>query len=46
MGAFFRHFRVRLGTPKAITATAHKLACIFYHLWIQGGEYKDPGVDA
>jgi hypothetical protein len=23
----------RLGSPKAITATAHKLARIFYHMW-------------
>jgi transposase len=46
LGAFFRRLRARLGTPKAITATAHKLARIFYHLWTQGGEYNDPGVDA
>jgi transposase len=26
LGAFFRRMKVRLGTPKAITATAHKLA--------------------
>jgi transposase len=25
-GAFFRRMQVRLGTPKALTATAHKLA--------------------
>jgi hypothetical protein len=25
-GAFFRRMKARLGTPKAITATAHKLA--------------------
>ena len=24
--------RAKLGAPKAITATAHKLACISYHL--------------
>jgi hypothetical protein len=34
-----------LGSPKAITATAHKLARIFYCLWTSGGEYHDPGVD-
>jgi hypothetical protein len=27
-GAFFRRMRARLGAPKAITATAHKLACL------------------
>ena len=26
LGAFFRRMQARLGTPKAITATAHKLA--------------------
>ena len=26
LGAFFRRMKARLGTPKAITATAHKLA--------------------
>ncbi len=44
-GAFFRRLRARLGSPKAITATAHKLARIFYCLWTSGGEYHDPGVD-
>ena len=34
-----------LGTPKAITATAHKLARIFYRLWTSGGNYQDPGMD-
>ena len=44
-GAFFRRLRARLGSPKAITATAHKLARIFYCLWRGGGEYHDPEVD-
>ena len=44
-GAFFRRLRARLGSPQAITATAHKLARIFYCLWKRGGEYQDPGVD-
>lgn len=46
LGAFFRRLRVRLGAPKAVTATAHKLARIFYCLWTKGGEYHDPGVDS
>ena len=29
-----------------ITATAHKLARIFYHLWTTGDAYVDMGVDA
>jgi hypothetical protein len=34
-----------LGTPKAITATAHKIARLFYYLWTRGESYVDPGVD-
>lgn len=45
LGAFYRRLRSRLGTPKAITATAHKLARIFYYLWTRGEAYVDPGVD-
>jgi hypothetical protein len=37
--------RSRLGAPKAVTATAHKLARIFYHLWKTGDQYKDIGID-
>jgi transposase len=32
LGAYFRRMRAKLGAPKAITATAHKLARIIYHL--------------
>ena len=32
LGAFFRRLRSRLGAPKAITATAHKLARLVYSL--------------
>jgi transposase len=32
LGAFYRRMRSKLGAPKAITATAHKLARIYYHL--------------
>ncbi len=45
LGAFYRRLRSRLGTPKAITATAHKLARIFYRLWTTGGNYQDIGMD-
>lgn len=45
LGAFYRRTRARLGPAKATTATAHKLARIFYRLWITGGEYTDPGAD-
>ncbi len=45
LGAFYRRLRSRLGTPKAITATAHKIARIFYRLWTSGGNYRDLGAD-
>lgn len=45
IGAFYRRIRSRLGAPKAVTATAHKLARIFYHLWKNGGQYTDLGAD-
>jgi len=45
LGAFYRRLRNRLGAPKAMTATAHKLARIFYRLWTTGESYSDPGVD-
>ncbi len=38
-GAYLRRQRSRLGTPKAITATAHKLARIVYHLVRYGLAY-------
>jgi hypothetical protein len=44
-GAFYRRLRARLGAPKAITATAHKLARLFYLMWTNGAEYVDPGLD-
>ncbi|MBW4620404.1 MAG: IS110 family transposase [Cyanosarcina radialis HA8281-LM2] len=46
LGAFYRRLRHRAGAPKAITATAHKLARIFYRLWRTGEDYVDLGVDA
>jgi transposase len=32
LGHFYRRMRAKLGAPKAITATAHKLARIIYHM--------------
>lgn len=32
LGNFFRRMRAKLGAPKAITATAHKLARVIFHL--------------
>ncbi len=45
LGAFYRRLRSRLGAPKAITATAHKLARMFYRLWTTGEPLADPGAD-
>ena len=39
LGAYLRRQRSRLGAPKAITATAHKLARIIYHLMRHGVAY-------
>jgi hypothetical protein len=39
LGAYLRRQRSRLGAPKAITATAHKLARIVYHLVRYGLAY-------
>jgi transposase len=32
MGNYFRRMKARLGTPKALTAAAHKLARIVYYM--------------
>lgn len=45
LGSFYRRLRSRLGAPKAITATAHKLARMFYRLWTTREAYTDPGAD-
>ena len=45
LGAFYRRLRSRLGAPKAITATAHKLARLFYQTWTTVGRYCDPGME-
>jgi len=41
LGSFHRRMRARLGPGAAATATAHKLACIIYHLL----KHKEPYVD-
>jgi transposase len=46
LGAFFRRLKARLGTPKAITATAPKLARLVYSLLQHGSAYVQQGVDA
>jgi hypothetical protein len=41
LGHFYRRMRAKLGAPKAITATAHKLARIIYHMVTTGQEYYE-----
>lgn len=43
MGAFYRRIRAMRGAPKAITATARKLACLVYRMLTYGMEYVDLG---
>jgi transposase len=43
LGAYLRRQRARLGTPKAITATAHKLARLIYAMLTHGTAYVDAG---
>ncbi len=45
LGAFYRRKRSQLGAPKAITATAHKIARLVYSMLKYGSEYVDPGQD-
>jgi transposase len=45
LGAQYRRLRTRLGAPKAITAMARKLACLFYRLLKQGKQYVDKGTE-
>ncbi len=43
LGAYYRRKRSQLGPPKAITATAHKIARLVYSLLKYGAKYIDPG---
>lgn len=44
-GAFLRRMKARLGSPKAITALAHKLAKLIYIMLKYGSEYIEKGVE-
>src|SRR5207244_12793698 len=41
LGEYYRRIRARLGAPKAITAAAHKLARIIYHLLTSRQPYDE-----
>lgn len=45
LGAYYRRMRAKHGAPKAITATAHKLARLIYSMLKHGTEYVDQGQD-
>jgi transposase len=44
LGAFFRRLAARVGKAKAVTATARKIAVLFYNTLRYGAAYADPGV--
>ena len=45
LGAFLRRKKAHLGAPKAITATAHKLARLIYSMLRYGQDYVDAGAE-
>lgn len=45
LGAFYRRLSARIGKAKAVTATARKLAVLFYNAMRFGTQYQDPGAD-
>ena len=42
LGVFYRRIKARHGAPKAMTATARKLAVLLHHLLTTGQEYCEP----
>lgn len=43
LGAFYRRLSARVGKAKAVTATARKIAVLFYNSLRHGIAYSDPG---
>lgn len=43
LGAFYRRLSARIGKAKAVTATARKIAVLFYNTLRYGMAYRDPG---
>lgn len=43
LGAFYRRLSARIGKAKAVTATARKIAVLFYNALRHGMDYVDPG---
>jgi len=44
-GDLYRRWKARLGTPKAITAMAHRLARLVYRMLKYGQRYVDQGAE-
>ncbi len=45
LGGFYRRVQSRHGSAKAITATARKIAVIFYNMLSKGTEYVEKGLE-
>ena len=43
LGAYYRRLAARIGKAKAVTATARKIAILFYNALRYGQKYTDPG---
>src|SRR5467141_2771930 len=46
LGAFYRRLSSRIGRAKAVTATARKIAVLFYSAVRHGMDYVDPGASS
>ncbi len=46
LGAFYRRLAGRIGKQKAVTATARKIAVLFYNALRYGMVYRDPSATA
>src|SRR6201997_4603938 len=46
LGAFYRRLSARIGKAKAVTATARKIAVLFYNAMRHGMDYVDPGASS
>ena len=46
LGAYYRRIAYRIGKPKAITATARKIAVLVYRVLKGDLDYRDPGANA
>ncbi|UVV69072.1 IS110 family transposase [Brucella anthropi] len=46
LGAFYRRLAGRIGKQKAVTATARKIAVLFFNALRFGMAYRDPGAEA